>query len=223
MTAERKRLFAVLKPLITGIARALGSHCEVVLHDFSDTERSIIAIENGYVTGRQVGDGVDELGIQLLREGAPEDLFNYRGYTKDGKALRSSSIFLRDDRGEPYGAICINIDITPMMTMSKLLSGMMTIEEPGVQETFEANVHEVLAKYIDEGLKLIGKEVAFMDKADKLRFLRYLEDRGAFLIRYSVDRVAAILDISRYTLYSYLEEARQKPAPKSDESVASQP
>ncbi len=49
-----------------------------------------------------------------------------------------------------------------------------------------------------------------MDKEDKLKFVRYLESRDAFLIRYSIDRVTSFLNISRYTLYGYLEEARQQ-------------
>ena len=42
-----------------GIASKFGPNCEVVVHDLAtnDPERSIVAIENGHVTGRKVGDG----------------------------------------------------------------------------------------------------------------------------------------------------------------------
>ena len=45
--------------LAKGLARQFGPNCEVVVHDLAsnDPERSIVAIENGHVTGRKVGDG----------------------------------------------------------------------------------------------------------------------------------------------------------------------
>ena len=45
-----------LKRLIKGIAEEFGSDCEVAIHDLkAGYEHSIIAIENGHVTGRKVG------------------------------------------------------------------------------------------------------------------------------------------------------------------------
>src|SRR5271155_2536439 len=108
---ERERVFTLLKQVVAGLGRALGPNCELVLHDFSRTEDSIVAIENNSVTGRQVGDGLDELSFSLLqRDPNPPDLFNYRG-RRNGKILRSSSILVRDESGKPYGALGINIDI----------------------------------------------------------------------------------------------------------------
>ena len=45
--------------LAKGIASQFGPNCEVVVHDLdsNDPESSIVAIENGQVTGRKVGDG----------------------------------------------------------------------------------------------------------------------------------------------------------------------
>ena len=44
-----------LLTLAKGIASQFGPNCEVVVHDLAtnDPERSIVAIENGHVTGRQ--------------------------------------------------------------------------------------------------------------------------------------------------------------------------
>ena len=44
--------------LAKGISRQFGPNCEVVVHDLdsNDPNSSIVAIENGHVTGRKVGD-----------------------------------------------------------------------------------------------------------------------------------------------------------------------
>lgn len=47
-------------PFVKGLAETFGSNCEVVLHDFSDLQHSIIAIENGHVTGRSLGSPMME-------------------------------------------------------------------------------------------------------------------------------------------------------------------
>lgn len=206
---EKQRAFEILKPIIAGLGRALGANCEIVLHDFSRLDDSIIAIENNTVTGRQVGDGLDELSFQVLQHNPnPPDLFNYKG-RRNGKILRSSSILLRDESNKPFGAVGINIDITALLSAQQLLSTLTTIEEPAVEETFERSVREVLERYIEEAVKHVGKDPAMMDKEDKINFLKQLELQDAFLIRYSIDRVTSFLGISRFTLYTYLDEARK--------------
>jgi predicted transcriptional regulator YheO len=90
----------------------IGENCEIVIHDLSDPEKSVVAIENGQLTGRNVGDSLDELGVQLLRQPPGKDLINYRTATRSGKVLCSSSVFLRDETGEIFGAFCINYDIS---------------------------------------------------------------------------------------------------------------
>ena len=165
---EKQRAFEILKPIIAGLGRALGANCEIVLHDFSRLDDSIIAIENNTVTGRQVGDGLDELSFQVLQHNPnPPDLFNYKG-RRNVKILRSSSILLRDESNKPFGAVGINIDITALLSAQQLLSTLTTIEEPAVEETFERSVREVLERYIEEAVKHVGKDPAMMDKEDKI-------------------------------------------------------
>ena len=47
-----------------------------------------------------------------------------------------------------------------------------------------------------------------MNKEDKIRAIRFLNDRGAFLISKSGPKVCKYFGISTYTLYSYLDEIK---------------
>jgi predicted transcriptional regulator YheO len=49
-----------------------------------------------------------------------------------------------------------------------------------------------------------------MTREDKVAIVAYLETKGAFLIRYSVERVAELLGMTKYTIYNYLDEIRNK-------------
>ena len=56
--------------------------------------------------------------------------------------------------------------------------------------------------------ELVGKPVALMTKDDKVKAIRYLSNSGALLITKSGDKIAKHFGISKYTLYSYLDNSK---------------
>jgi predicted transcriptional regulator YheO len=55
----------------------------------------------------------------------------------------------------------------------------------------------------------VGVPVGEMSRSQKQRVVRYLDGRGAFLIKKAVEDVAARLGVSRFTIYNYLDEANR--------------
>ena len=206
---NRKQLFEFLGRVTQGLAEAVGKNCGLVLHDFSDPEKSIVCIANGNITGRKVGDTLDALGFQLLRQPPKADLLNYQTTTKSGKVLRSSSIFLRNEKGEIVGSICVNYDVTGVARLQEWLQETIGPVEPGPREEFEHSVDEVLDRLVQDAVHGTGKNIADLRRNDKIAIIAHLESKGAFLIRYSVDRIAESLNISKYTIYNYLAEIKQ--------------
>ena len=112
-TLNKSLMIDSLKRIVEGIARTFGSRCEVVLHDLSNPEHSIVSIANGHVTGRSVGGSITGLGLKSLKSEARDDeLINYRTVTRDGRTLKSSTITFRDSNEELELALCINFDVT---------------------------------------------------------------------------------------------------------------
>lgn len=209
-------LRTMLQPVMKAIASAVGPHCEVVLHDLSehDLEHTIAAIENGQVTGRTVGGPSTNLGLEVLRQEAEDhDEFGYLGRTRDGRELRSSSVYFRDEGGTVIAALCVNVDLTPLQaaraSLDQVLQG--NDEAPKTrEEVFATDISEVLDTLIETAISNTGKTVALMDRPDKLEVLRFLDDKGAFYVKRAVDRVARRLGISRVTAYNYLDQVREK-------------
>ncbi|GAI67066.1 unnamed protein product, partial [marine sediment metagenome] len=48
--------------------------------------------------------------------------------------------------------------------------------------------------------------VSLMQKNDKLRVVKIVDDHGGFIIKGAIDRLANELSVSRYTIYNYLAE-----------------
>lgn len=210
-TTDTERLLDTLGRLVEALAVAVGKNCEVVLHDLSNPERSIVAIANGHVTGRKVGDTLDALGLQLLRQPPVDDLLNYQSKTKDGRVLRSSSIFLRDDSGKIFGAVCVNMDVTVPIKFEEWLKDIIDKGTTDLDEKFEDSVDEVLDRLIQNAVRTTGKGLpSELTREEKISVISQLDAKGAFLIRYSVDHVAKFLEISKFTIYSYLEEIKSK-------------
>ena len=199
--------------LAKGIARQFGPNCEVVVHDLctEDLENSIVAIENGHISGRRVGDGPSHVVWEALKAdpGKLEDRLAYLTRTEDGKILKSSTIFIRDSEGKVVGIFAINYDITLMKAMEDQLRVFTATDVPSEEpETITHNVNDLLEELIKQSAKLVGKPVALMNKEDKVKAIRFLNDSGAFLITKSGQRVCNFFGISKYTLYSYIDEAK---------------
>ena len=47
-----------------------------------------------------------------------------------------------------------------------------------------------------------------MSRSQKQQVVKFLDERGAFLIKRAVEDVAARLEVSRFTIYNYLEEGK---------------
>src|ERR1700761_8640427 len=96
--SEADRIFATLRPVISGITETFGRNCEVVLHDFRRPDGTIVGI-SGNVTNRHVGGSVSQIGMAIISEGdAAQDQYSYITRTPDGRVLKSVTITLRDSR-----------------------------------------------------------------------------------------------------------------------------
>lgn len=207
-----------LKQLAHGMAVQFGSSCEVVIHDLSkkDLENSIVYIENGHVSNRHTGDGPSGIVLETLRTD-PEKLQDRLAYltrTEDGRILKSSTLYIRDEKGRVNYLFSINYDITTLLAAETTIKGLMKIhhDEDEKEKSSDSpqkithSVTELLDMLIEQAIARIGKPVALMTKDDKVAVVQYLNNAGAFLITKSGDKVSSLLGISKFTLYSYMDK-----------------
>ena len=201
------------KQLAKGVARQFGSNCEVVVHDLcaEEPEHSVVVIENGHVTGRRLGDGPSHVVWEALKADPDSltDRLSYLTRTEDGKLLKSSTMYIRNDEGKPIGIFAINYDITMMKLMEDTIQEF-TRTDANAQEpqTITHNVNDLLEELIKQSAQLVGKPVALMTKDDKIKAIRFLNESGAFTIMKAGQRVCNFFGISKYTLYSYIDESK---------------
>jgi len=203
-------------PIAKGIASTFGKRCEVVIHDLSIPKRSIRHIFNQEVSGRKVGDGIRDLVLDVLRSpNFKEDMLaNYESVSPLGRKTKSTTIVIRNPNKRVIGCLCINFDISSMDETKKILEDFLTTGSPLLPadeevEVQNKDVEEILEYIIDKTIAdFSGGTARRLSREEMIEIVRYLERKGVFLIKGSVELVAAKLKVSRFTIYSYIKEAR---------------
>lgn len=205
-----------LKQLAQGIAAQFGASCEVLVHDLrgDDAAHTIAAIENGEVSQRHMGDGASKAALEALQRRDDPTLTDALGYltkTKDGRILKSSTMYLRNGEGVIEGMFSINYDITEFLMAERAIDTLLHHkQEQKLPERIPTSVNDLLDDLIEQSVALTGKPVAMMTKEDKITAIQFLSRAGAFLVTKSGDKVSKFFGISKYTLYSYIDAKKDE-------------
>ncbi|MEE0741513.1 MAG: helix-turn-helix transcriptional regulator [Emergencia sp.] len=203
------------------IAAQFGASIEVVVHDFTgDLDHTIVYIVNGHVTGRRIGDAPTKSFVNYIdsRKGKM-DKIRFVSHLPDGRMVRSSTANFFDEDGTLNSSLCINQDITDLVALENAVKGLSdtnffetTALSSGDNEfAVQPNsIHGLMDNFITEALAAIGTPPDKMNKEAKIKLIKFLDDRGVFMIQKSGQKVCDLLGISKFTLYNYLEEARGK-------------
>lgn len=202
-----------MKSVAEGICKFLGQEAEVLIHDLSQPESSIIFIA-GELTDRELGGPITDVGLKRLRDkNNPDDVLNYKNELEDGRILKSSTMFITADDGEVLGCLCVNYNITNFYMAENVIKNFCNFNKQSSKkdtetkhEIFAENINDVMSKIMTDAIKQIKKPILYMEKEDKIEIIKYLDQRGAFMIKGAVDQVADKLNVSRYTIYNYLKE-----------------
>ena len=219
------REVARFHPLVDFLETVLGPNNEIVLHDFSDLEHSVVDIRNGQVSGRQMGAPATDFVLKVLNNevlAADDHTTSYISHSVAGKPLRSVSFFIRDE-GKIVGMLCINTDtslIDELQRLSKLIGATyhsITGEaEPSIElgaqsmEHFSTSTDDLIKRILDDIARTTEKSVEEFSADDRLHAVRKMNDDGVFLLKGAVAQVAAAMGISEPSVYRYLQKARRK-------------
>lgn len=210
-----KHLLSQLENLCAFLGQVFGPHCEVVLHDLSDKDTSIVCIENS-LTDRKPGGPLTDFALKILKdiEKNNRDFYvNYQGESGTGKPFRSSTLIIRDTDNTPLAMLCINRDITALSRARDLLDSLMGTGngQPGtsgdpVIEHINSSLEELTENLLERIIKTAPVPPERMTPEEKQEALRKLQDEGFFLLKGSVRETAEAFKISEATVYRYLNK-----------------
>ncbi|MEG1874989.1 MAG: PAS domain-containing protein [Angelakisella sp.] len=213
MNAILKQYVAV----VNFLSQVMGPNYEIALHDLTERKNSIIAIANNHVSGRTLGAPLTDMALHFIADKVYESSdyqLNYSGVSKEGNKTRSSTMFIKDDRGTLIGMLCINCDTTAyskiINQLQQLFCGatggneLPAITSPERVENFAESVPYLVDLVLQQTRNDPHIPVERMTQSEKLQIVDALNKKGVFMLKGAVSEVATALHSSEASIYRYL-------------------
>ncbi len=216
--------------LVDFLAASLGPDYEVVLHDLGDSAKSIVAIANGYISGRSLGAPLTTKALEMMagRLYEKSDYYiNYTSLSSDNRLLRSSSLYIKDKEGKPLALLCINFDDRRYNELNSMVlklchpdafvekhllknGNTLPQEEREEAERFLNSMEAVTDSVIGAVAASKGIPVDRLTHEEKLDIISALDKKGLFLLKGAVSHVAEVLKSSEASIYRYLAKIQKQ-------------
>ena len=203
---DEKHLLKQLDMIAQGLSETLAPFCEVVVHDLTNPEHSILAIHNN-LSGRNIGDPATELGLaRIMSPEFPSLIANYANQFADGRPSKSTSIGIKDTNGQYIAALCMNIDLTLFRGMQSALERFTHIDTNSIVEHLEPSGSEAIRRYIDQYASKHAKTPQMLKLNERKELMAELKQNGLLDIKKAIETVAQHLGISRASAYLYFKD-----------------
>jgi len=238
MTADMIHRYSLL---VEFLGRMLGPDYEIVLHDISRKQPSVIAIANGQISGRTIGAPLTNVAMQIIAERAYETQdwkLNYRGVSAKGRILRCSTLFIKDERGALVGLLCINFDDSHFRELSERVFALCHPDDYAArnisistmpccagtkdpadsgdsseQEIFYNSIASATEAALSSLMNSSELPADRLTKEERLKIIQLLDQKGTFTLKGAVPVVAQKLSCSQASIYRYLSKIHQEQNP----------
>jgi len=203
-----------LAPVAEAISKLLHPLAEVVVHDLEANR--IAHIFNAF-SGRQAGDPslLDDL------EGLDRGSDVHGPFDKQGagrQRFKYVAAVVRDAAGEPRGLVCVNLDVTSLVSIGHALDSFLSCaqDSSALDDLFDDDWQRRITAFVDRYLEERQRPLPGLTANERRELVGALQDAGAFRAKHAARFVADVLGVSRATIYKDL-------APDPELAEASRP
>ena len=216
-----QEILELFKPLVEFLGEILGNNTEVLLHDLSQPEHSVVAISHGFNSGREIGSSITDLALSVKNNKQYQKLnflANYRANSK-GKEYISSTYYIKNN-GELIGMLCMNTNIgatQDFINASKQLIASTNLfsflEEPvqktdAIRENLDIPIVSFADSIISKTIAEFGIDAMHMTRDEKKQVVSALNAQGIPRMKGAITQIAKQLKMSESTVYRYISEAK---------------
>lgn len=212
LTNTDRDILASYASCIEGLSDYLGSGYEIILHSLENLDSSVIAIQNGYHSGRSLGAPVTNLALEMLSEiendGNHRKYKSYDSCSRNGTPLRSSTIPIMGENGRTIGLLCINFYTdTPFSEVFRIF-GNVSSGKDEIKEHFASVSDDLIVKMVEEIKEMVYSDTTVSSVNKNKEVISILYNKGVFNLKDSVQKVADSLAVSKNTVYLHLRSFR---------------
>lgn len=206
------------------IGRQFGDSCQAILYAFDvgrlREEGAALAV-SGTTTETAEGDPLPPFLIAHIEEKGFRSQYGFINKGIPGLVLRTSLQFIPAG-DERMGCLCIHHNIVHIKMITSFLDELTrpsTLEDEDEQDKrgsvegrqytasdIQGFLDSIISEFVIE--RLGTNSFISLEKGDKLALIAELDSRGVFLVKGAVNIVAKRMNVSKFSIYNYLDEIR---------------
>lgn len=196
------------EPVIQAIVELFHPFAEAAVHDLR--KGKIVSLYHN-ISQRKIGDPSPLKELQVKIEDFPDYFTPYYKENWDGRPLKCTSITMRNEKGEPIGLICINIDVSFFRDGAQVLEAFLKTkrEASNPVEIFSAGCEEHVLKVIQQYIEEKNLSLNHLSRDQKKELVWQLYKKGVFNFKNAIPLVAKKLKTSRASIYNYIKIAME--------------
>lgn len=213
-----KEIFSLFIPLVDFLGEIMGENTEILLHDLSQPDNSVIAISHGFHSGRTIGSPVTDLAMDIQNSQSYKKanyLTHYRAISK-GKQYLSSTYYIKNG-DELIGMLCLNTDIQPVQSFADAMKKFMKATNLGafvdetpdtktIRESLDAPIASLAESIISTTIQESGIAPDRMTREEKMQIVWNLTEQDIPRMKGAVSEIAKQLQLSESTVYRYISQ-----------------
>ncbi len=223
--------------MVEFLSHCLGPNYEISLYEIGEPSQ-IIAIENGHLSNRSIGYPLAGTPLQFVKQKVYEKhswQLNYTETTPNGRAFRSSTLFLKDEENALIGLLCISFDdkrfrelsdriisichppayVQRNITTYSQVPDVENLAEQAKQTTLFNSVSTATDAAMLSVLNTSELSADRLTQEEKIEIIRVLEQNGTFSLKGAIAVVANRLSCSSASIYRYLSKIHNEQPPLS--------
>lgn len=208
LTEKDKAILESYMNVADGLADFWGENCEVVVHDLSHLDSSVIKIINGHLSGRQTGAPISEVTLGFLNKMMANPAMHHITYfakNKRGEAFKASISAIEGENHNIIGLFCINFYLnTSLLSFMQTFTPAARTETENISETFVENAEELMLNALEDAKKEVYSNLSISSSNKNKEIIALLYQKGIFNLKDSVITIANHLGISKNTVYMHI-------------------
>lgn len=208
LTEKDKAILESYMNVADGLADFWGENCEVVVHDLSHLDSSVIKIINGHLSSRQTGAPISEVTLGFLNKMMANPAMHHITYfakNKRGDAFKASISAIEGENHNIIGLFCINFYLnTSLLSFMQTFTPAARTETENISETFVENAEELMLNALEDAKKEVYSNLSISSSNKNKEIIALLYQKGIFNLKDSVITIANHLGISKNTVYMHI-------------------
>ncbi|GHT70002.1 hypothetical protein FACS1894110_20610 [Spirochaetia bacterium] len=213
--------------LVQMLGSQFGESCQIILYNLEHKHKKLsgtVGALSGTLTSAAVGDPLPEFINHYIAQNGERDEFGFINKSYPGLVLRSSLLFIKEEKQKARACFCIHHNIVHIQMMISFLeeftrSNKMEDEDetelaarrpPGGKMYSASDIKGFIDNIVSEFIveRLGQYSFAALEKNDKIALIAELDAKGLFLVKGVVNLLAKRMNISKFSIYNYLDEIR---------------